>query len=175
MSNPAPSTSFTKIDTDPEFSKVVRYFRSSDYGVIAASTFFFPALLTAFEKAEPVNGKSFKRPPASILRLGGLLGLVGGFFIAYNRSTQRFWGWSENSRELAKYKAEIKSQLIKGEPAHGKSSLSPWLQDIANRNSQNSQVMLSVIPWFNFVKHPYHGNEKLIEEIKAEIASEQKQ
>lgn len=132
----------------------------------------FPTLLTLFEKFEPVNGKFFQRPSSSLLRLTSLLGLTGGFLIAYNRSTQRFWGWSENKAELEKYKAEIRENLLKGEPAHGKSTLSPWLQDIANRNSQNSQLGMAIIPFFNFVNHPYHGNEKLIEEVQAEIKSQ---
>lgn len=106
------------------------------------------------------------------MRLSGLLGLAGGFFIAYNRSTKRFWGWSENANELTKYKAEVKANLLKGEPPFGKSTLSPWLQDVSNRNSQNSQIGLALIPWFNVTNHTYHGNDKLIDEIKAEIAAE---
>lgn len=104
--------------------------------------------------------------------MSGFLGLVGGFFIAYNRSTKRFWGWTENLAELAKYKSEVKQSLLKGESPYGTSTLSPWLQDIANRNSQNSQLFLHLIPWFNVANHPYHGNESLINEVKAEIASE---
>lgn len=116
-----------------------------------------------------MNGKSFVRPSASLFRFTTFLGLAGGFFIAYNRSSQRFWGWSENQPELRKYKEDIKQNLLKGEPPHGRSSLSPWLQDIANRNSANSQLGLNIVPWFNFVNHPYHGNDSLVEEVRAEI------
>jgi hypothetical protein len=33
------------------------------------------------------------------LRLATFLGVAGGFLLAYQRSTKRFWGWSENVRQ----------------------------------------------------------------------------
>jgi hypothetical protein len=41
-------TPYPLIDSDPHFSRVVRYFRTSDYGVWAAATAAFPAALWAW-------------------------------------------------------------------------------------------------------------------------------
>ena len=48
---------------------------------------------------------------------------------------------------------EMVDKVKKGEPLYGKSSLSPYLQGVASRNSRYSGVFLHVIPWFNFVNH----------------------
>lgn len=48
---------------------------------------------------------------------------------------------------------EMVEKVKKGEPLYGESTLSPYMQGVAARNSRYSQIMLHVIPWFNFVNH----------------------
>jgi len=52
---------------------------------------------------------------------------------------------------------EMVEKVKKGEPLYGESTLSPYMQGVAARNSRYSQIMLHVIPWFNFVNHNQHG------------------
>ncbi len=147
------------IDEDPKFGKVVRYFRPTDYAVWGGSAAAAPLFLYLMEKYEPATGRTFKAPPATFVRAAGLIGLIGGFILAYNESTKRFWGLSENNREVQKDRYEVKKLLSQGKNPYGveKSSLTPYLQDVASRNSNHSQLLLSLIPWFNFVNHPNHG------------------
>lgn len=111
-----------------------------------------------FEYLDPINGRNFVRPPNTFLRVSTLLGTVGGFIIAYNQSTKRFWGYAENAREVSKDRYEVKSNLSKGLPPLGvKPTLNPWLQEVTYRNSKNSQAALFAIPWFSFFHHEKHG------------------
>jgi hypothetical protein len=152
------ATPYEIIDSDPQFLKVVRYFRLSDYGAWAIGTVTAPSLFTLFEYLDPVNGFRYMRPAASHLRVTTLLGAVGGFLIAYNRSTKRFWGFAENGREVTKDRYEVKRNLSLGLPALGKKpSMTPYLQDVTYRNSKNSQHGLFVLPWFSFFNHERHG------------------
>ena len=48
---------------------------------------------------------------------------------------------------------EMVSKVKSGEPLYGKSTLSPYMQGVASRNSRYTGVWLHVIPWFNFVNH----------------------
>lgn len=48
---------------------------------------------------------------------------------------------------------EMVEKVKRKEPLYGTSSLSPYLQGVASRNSRYSGVWLHVIPWFNFVNH----------------------
>ncbi|CCH42667.1 NADH-ubiquinone oxidoreductase 21 kDa subunit [Wickerhamomyces ciferrii] len=127
-----------------------------NYGTWAIATAAFPGLFTALEYFDPNNGKHFTRPNGGILRVTTIMGFIGGFIIVYNHSTKRFWGVSENSREVKLDRYEIKSKLSKGEFPYGTSTLTPNLQDVAARNSKNSQLFLGIIPWFNLVSHPHH-------------------
>jgi len=52
---------------------------------------------------------------------------------------------------------EMVEKVKKGEPLYGESTLSPYMQGVAARNSRYSQIMFHVIPWFNFVNHNQHG------------------
>ena len=65
----------------------------------------------------------------------------------------RFYGWAENSREVEMDMKEMVEKVKKGEPLYGKSSLSPYLQGVAARNSRYSAVFAHLIPWMNFVNH----------------------
>lgn len=146
------------IDTDPHFNRVVGFFRPCDYAAWAIGTVAMPGLFTVFERLDPVNGRTFTKPSPSVLRVTTLLGFVGGFLIAYNRSSQRFFGHTENAREVAKDRYQVKKNLSQGLPAFGKKpSITPDLQEVAMRNSKNSQYGLFFFPWFSFFTHEYHG------------------
>ncbi|GME77882.1 unnamed protein product [Ambrosiozyma monospora] len=147
------------IDQDPEFTKVVRYFRPTDYLTIAGFGLSGPAWLYLFEKYEPAQGRKFITPPKNLLGLTLTLGLTAGFLVSYNESTKRFWGVTENSREVEKDRYEVKRLLSEGKNPYGveESALSPYLQDVASRHSTKSQLLMGFVPWFNFAKHPYHG------------------
>lgn len=156
-----PQSDYELIDADPYFNRVVSYFRGSDYLAWGASTAAFPLSLLAWERLEPVAG-AFKKPgvtPPGALRAATLLGFTGGFYLAYIRSSRRFLGWSENAREVAKDRYEVKKLLSEEKlPYHeNESKLDDRMKDIANRNSQYSFTMLAVLPWFNLAYHPYHG------------------
>lgn len=156
-----PQSDYEVIDADPHFNRVVGYFRGSDYGMWAATTVGFPGALLAWERLEPVAG-AFKAPgrtPPGALRAATFMGFLGGFYLAYIRSSKRFLGWSENTREVKKDRFEIKSLLAQGKlPYHENlSQLDDRMKDIANRNSQYAFTTLAILPWFNFAHHPYHG------------------
>lgn len=65
----------------------------------------------------------------------------------------RFYGWKENAREVEMDMREMVDKVKKGEPLYGKSTLSPYMQGVAARNSRYAGIWLHVIPWFNFVNH----------------------
>lgn len=48
---------------------------------------------------------------------------------------------------------EMVDKVKRGESLYGKSSLTPYMQGVASRNSRYTGVWLHVIPWFNFVNH----------------------
>lgn len=150
---------FEVIDQDPIFSKVIGYFRVTDYLTWAGFTVAGPLSLIALEKFEPASGRQFKMPKPMFLRAGGLIGFTAGFLIAYNQSTKRLWGFSENAKEVQKDRYEVKSLLAQGKNPYGcdDSTVTPYIQDLSARYSKNSQLLLGVLPWFNFVAHPYHG------------------
>ncbi|KAA1468833.1 hypothetical protein DENSPDRAFT_772002 [Dentipellis sp. KUC8613] len=147
-------TPYPLIDADPHFSRVVRYMRPSDYAVWAGATGAFPGMLYLWEMADPTKVRL--RTP---LRLGGLLGFIGGFLLAYQRSSVRFWGWSENKREEEKDFKELSERARLGLPLYGESDQPEWVQAAAYRNSAFSQLKFQAFPMFNFVNHPFHGTD----------------
>ncbi len=48
---------------------------------------------------------------------------------------------------------EMVAKVKKGEPLYGTSSLTPYMQGVASRNSRYSGTFLHIVPWFNFVNH----------------------
>ncbi|RDB23690.1 NADH-ubiquinone oxidoreductase 20 subunit [Hypsizygus marmoreus] len=147
-------TPYPLIDADPHASRVVRYFRLSDYAVWAGATAAFPSALYLWEMADPAKLKL-----RTSLRLGGFLGFVGGFMLAYQRSSARFWGWSENKREEEADLAELTQRAKEGKPLYGESPQPLWVQGTAHRNSAFSQLKFSTFPMFNLVNHPHHGTD----------------
>ncbi len=101
MPNKVVETPYPLIDADPHASRVIRYFRPSDYAVWAGATAAFPAalyfwgmrfsqlchlpsfLIKPIEMADPTKFR-MKTP----LKLGGFLGFTAGFLLAYQRSSR---------------------------------------------------------------------------------------
>ena len=126
-------------------------------------------MLVFWERVSPSHvGKGGFAGP---LRLSGVLGLGGGFLYMYQKvlcmrdlrgkkgelwlmaHIDRFYGANENKREVEMDMREMVDKVKKGEPIYGKSSLSPYMQGVASRNSRYSGVFLAIVPWFNFVNH----------------------
>ncbi|KAI0792081.1 NADH-ubiquinone oxidoreductase complex I, 21 kDa subunit-domain-containing protein [Abortiporus biennis] len=145
-------TPYPLIDADPHAGRVLRYLRFSDYAAWATATAAFPTALYLWDMADPSKVRL-----RTHLRLGGLLGFVGGFLIAYQRSSLRFWGWTENKREEELDRQEMSERLQKGLPLYGTSDQPEWVQGAAYRNSAFSQLKFHIFPMFNLVNHQYHG------------------
>lgn len=104
-----------------------------------------------------------------MMRLATAIGLVGGIHILYQRScsmsiarynvgvvltgVDRFYGFTENSREVDMDMREMVDKAKAGEPLYGTSSVSPYLQGVAARNSRYTSLFVHVLPWFNIVNH----------------------
>lgn len=69
----------------------------------------------------------------------------------------RFYGFSENAREVDMDMREMVGKVKRGEPLYGESTLTPHMQGVAARQSRFSSLFSDVIPWFNFVNHSQHG------------------
>ncbi|KAL8345906.1 hypothetical protein RB598_000021 [Gaeumannomyces tritici] len=125
------------IDNDPHFKRVVGYARPSDYAAGATAAAAGPGILLALEKFSPSYVGKGGFAPA--MRLCGGLGLVGGFLYFYTRSSLRFYGMSENQREMD---MDMREMVAKG---------------VAARQSRYSTLFMGAMPWFNFVNHNQHG------------------
>ncbi|PHH88714.1 hypothetical protein CDD83_7174 [Cordyceps sp. RAO-2017] len=165
-------TDYPLIDNDPHFKRVVGYARRSDYvaGALAAS--FAPVALLTLERFAPshVGRGGFPK----VLRLAGFIGLAGGFLYFYQRSCLRFYGATENSREIEMDMREMVDKVKAGQPLYGESKLSPYLQGVAARQSRYSALFLSTVPWFNFVNHNQHGVDtaKYYQQAERELEAE---
>ncbi|CDO55284.1 NUXM subunit of mitochondrial NADH:ubiquinone oxidoreductase (complex I), putative [Geotrichum candidum] len=143
------------IDVDPHFSRVVRYFRGSDYLRWALFTGSAPLFLYLSEHIQS-EGKS-RAVNNRAIRVATFVGFFSGFIFSYNRSSKRFQGVVENQREVEKDRYEIKSLLAQGKKPYGETDLPPWIQRIAAKNSTYSSTFNHIFPWFNLVHHEYHG------------------
>ncbi|KAL2121787.1 hypothetical protein VTJ04DRAFT_2242 [Mycothermus thermophilus] len=165
-------TQYPLIDNDPHFKRVIRYARPSDYvhGIVAAAA--GPGLLYAMEKISPsqVGRGGF----AHAMRLAGFIGLAGGFLYFYQRSCLRFYGMTENAREVEMDMREMVDKVKRGEPLYGESRLTPAMQGVAARQSRYSALFFSVLPWFNFVNHNQHGVDtaKYYQQAERELEAE---
>ncbi|MCJ1254571.1 hypothetical protein MMC24_002386 [Lignoscripta atroalba] len=168
------NTEFPLIDSDPHFKRVLRYARPSDYAAAAAVTAFGPALMLLWEQIAPSHvGRGGFAP---IMRLTTAISATGGFLYLCERSTGRFYGFRENKREVDMDMREMVDNVKKGEPLYGKTTLSPYIQGVASRNSRYSGVWLHVLPWFNFVNHEQHGVDtaKYYQQAERELEAERK-
>ncbi|RKP07498.1 NADH-ubiquinone oxidoreductase complex I, 21 kDa subunit-domain-containing protein [Thamnocephalis sphaerospora] len=148
------NTPYPVIDTDPTFSRVVRSFRLSDYAAWGASIAAFPGGLMFLERLNPMNTAKSMTPA---LRVATLLGFCGGFLLAYQRTSLRYWGWTENEREATQYRKDMEQLAREGKSEHDGAMLSEHMQTMAAGNSQYSALRFDALPWFNFSKHKYHG------------------
>ncbi|KAJ1760771.1 hypothetical protein IW139_000511 [Coemansia sp. RSA 353] len=146
---------FPVIDTDPIFGRVIRYMRVSDYVLGISLTAVGPAFMYWMEKYQP-SGLSRKYQRHGMLA-GGLVGVCAGFMSAYSCSSARFWGTSENAREIKMYREEYRRLKAEGKSMHGTSSLPLSIQRISSEYSTGAFLNFDVAPWFNFVNHPFHG------------------
>lgn len=48
---------------------------------------------------------------------------------------------------------EMVDKVKKGEPLYGTTTLTPYMQGVAARNSRFSQLFAHIVPWANFVNH----------------------
>ena len=131
------------------------YARPSDYLAGAAFGACGPALMLWWERISP--SEVGKGGFASIMRLSGFVSLSAGFLLMSSRSQNRFYGWTENRREIDMDMREMTDRVKQGQPLYGKSTLTEYMQGIASRQSRYSGVWLHIMPWFNFVNHPHHG------------------
>jgi len=65
----------------------------------------------------------------------------------------RFYGMTENKREVDKDMREMVDRVKRGEPLYGVTELTDYMQGVAARNSRYTGVFLHVMPMFNFVNH----------------------
>lgn len=70
----------------------------------------------------------------------------------------RFYGWTENDREVKMDMREMVDKVKRGEPLYGNTDLTPYMQGVAARNSRYSALMANVVPWANFVNHNQVSN-----------------
>ncbi|KAL9013977.1 MAG: hypothetical protein Q9173_001360 [Seirophora scorigena] len=165
-------TEFPLIDSDPHFRRVCRYARRSDYAVGAVTAAAGPAAMLLWERVSPSYvGKGGFAP---IMRLTVAVGLTGGFLQYYSRSIFRFYGFTENQREIDMDMREMVDKVKKNEPLYGTSRLTPYMQGVASRNSRYAGVWLHIIPWFNFVNHEQHGVDtaKYYQQAERELEAE---
>ncbi|KAG0319150.1 hypothetical protein BGZ99_005260 [Dissophora globulifera] len=144
------------IDSDPHFNRVVGYMRASDLATWGAATAAAPAILLGLERLRPGAG------PKGInlaLKVATGLGFMGGFLLAYQNSSLRFWGWSENAREQEMNRDEMAKRVAAGLPVYGEPTMDEASQAAAARNSKYAAIKFSAIPWFNTTNHKYHLSE----------------
>lgn len=165
-------TKYPLIDNDPHFKRVIRYARRSDYVAGTAAAAFSPLALLTLEKFAPshVGRGGF----AKVMRLAGAVGFVGGFLYFYQRSCLRFYGATENAREVDMDMHDMVAKVKAGEPLYGESRLTPHMQGVAARQSRYSALLFSLIPWFNFVNHDQHGVDtaKYYQQAERELEAE---
>ncbi|KAK4102323.1 hypothetical protein N658DRAFT_506510 [Parathielavia hyrcaniae] len=165
-------TEYPLIDNDPHFKRVIRYARPSDYAHGAVAAAAGPGLLYAMERFAPsqVGRGGF----AQAMRLCSFIGAAGGFIYFYQRSILRFYGMSENAREIEMDMREMVDKVKAGEPLYGESKLTPAMQGVAARQSRYSALFMAVVPWFNFVNHSQHGVDtaKYYQQAERELEAE---
>lgn len=59
----------------------------------------------------------------------------------------------ENQREVDMDMKEMVAKVKKGEPLYGETTLSPYMQGVAARNSRFSSLFFHIVPWANFTNH----------------------
>jgi hypothetical protein len=86
-------------------------------------------------------------------RMTGGLGFISGFLVSCQDScsnaptiprqiliAERFWGWTENKREVQMDMEEMVAKLRAGEPLYGKSEMDPYHQEVSASQSRYAQL-----------------------------------
>jgi hypothetical protein len=71
---------------------------------------------------------------------------------------------------------EMVAKVKQGKPLYGESTLTPYMQGVASRNSRYTGLFFHVIPWFNFVNHNQHGVDtaKYYQQAERELAARER-
>ncbi|TLD37198.1 NADH:ubiquinone reductase (H(+)-translocating) [Venturia nashicola] len=167
-----PDSEYPLIDNDPHFKRVVGYMRPSDALVGAGMAALTPFSLALMERVSPsyAGAGGYK----SVLRVSWMVGLAAGGMMAYTRSNLRFYGHSENAREVEMDMREMVAKVKKGLPLYGESTMTEYMQGVAARNSRYSGLFMFAMPWFNFVNHNQHGVDtaKYYQQAERELEAE---
>ncbi|KAF1348867.1 C-terminal of NADH-ubiquinone oxidoreductase 21 kDa subunit-domain-containing protein [Delphinella strobiligena] len=166
------NSDYPLIDSDPHFKRVVGYARTSDWLYGVSFSAILPASMLLMERVSPTNvGKAGF---SSAMRLAGGVGIAGGFLLAYSRSINRFYGLTENRREIDLDMREMVDKVKRGESIYGTSQLTEYMQGVASRQSRYAAMWIHVIPWFNFVNHNQHGVDtaKYFQQAERELEAE---
>lgn len=154
--------------------RVFGYARPSDYAIAGGAAAASPLAFWAMERVSPSHvGRGGFAP---VMRLATAIGLIGGLHVLYQRScsmsiaafiyggehwltwlSDRFYGFTENSREVEMDTREMVDKVKRGESLYGTSKVSAYLQGVAARNSRYSELFIHVLPWFNIVNHDQVG------------------
>ncbi|KAF7712940.1 NADH-ubiquinone oxidoreductase [Penicillium ucsense] len=166
------ATDYPLIDSDPHMRRVFRYARREDYAVAGATGAISPIAFWVMERVSPSHVGRGGFPP--VMRLATAIGFIGGLHVLYQRSCNRFYGFTENSREVDMDMREMVDKVKKGEPLYGTSGMSSYLQGVAARNSRYSGLFVHVLPWFNIVNHDQHGVDtaKYYQQAERELEAE---
>ncbi|KAJ5090419.1 hypothetical protein N7532_009103 [Penicillium argentinense] len=159
-------TDYPVIDTDPHMRRVFGYARNSDYAVAGAMGAVSPFAFWLMERLSPSQaGRAILQYASGTpSRAIAMLTLV----------TDRFYGFTENKREVEMDMREMVDKVKKGEPLYGAPHMSSYLQGVAARNSRYSQLFIHVIPWGNFFNHDQHGVDtaKYYQQAERELEAE---
>ncbi|KAF2000104.1 NADH-ubiquinone oxidoreductase-like protein 21 kDa subunit [Amniculicola lignicola CBS 123094] len=150
-----PSGEYPLIDNDPHVTRVFSYARPMDWVYGAGLGSISPALMLYWEKVSPsfVGRGGF----APIMRASGAVGVTAMVVSVYSRSCYRFYGATENKREVDMDMREMVDKVKRGEPLYGVSGMTEYMQGVSHRNSRYAATFAQVILWPNFTHHPYHG------------------
>ncbi|CAI4214230.1 unnamed protein product [Parascedosporium putredinis] len=105
------------------------------------------------------------------LLAAGAVGAVGGFLYFYQRSALRFYGATENTREVDMREMVAK---VKAGTAVWRQSAYSTHAGVAARQSRYSSLFMAIMPWFNFVNHNQHGVDtaKYYQQAERELEAE---
>ncbi|KAJ0422529.1 NADH-ubiquinone oxidoreductase complex I, 21 kDa subunit-domain-containing protein [Aspergillus carlsbadensis] len=165
-------TDYPLIDSDPHIRRVFGYARPSDYAVASGLGAASPLAFWVMERVSPSHvGRGGFAP---VMRLATAVGIIGGLHILYQRSCNRFYGFTENTREVEMDMREMVEKVKNGESLYGTSQVSPYLQGVAAQNSRYAQLFSHIIPWPNLVNHDRHGVDtaKYYQQAERELEAE---
>mmetsp|Transcript_34736 Transcript_34736/g.59545 ORF Transcript_34736/g.59545 Transcript_34736/m.59545 type:complete len:110 (+) Transcript_34736:24-353(+) len=93
------------IHGNPPPGLIIRNFHAGDYAVMG----FMGAVMYYVGK--------FHRQPRKLMKYNaavfGITGLTGGFFYAFQLSSQRLMGWRDNDKEVSKYPFRLDTLIDK--------------------------------------------------------------